>query len=186
MKKKILLIGVEVPSEIIDFTDRQTCVLFGDGAGAVVLEESNNHSGVINCSLSSDGSKGGFLYCERKDTGEELIRMTEGEKVFKLAIERMISSSKKVIENSNIQMSEISLVIPHQANLRIIKALAEKLKISMSKFVVNIEKYGNTMVASIPIALREALDEDRIKPGDYILFSAFGAGLTWGSVLLKW
>ncbi|RMD47498.1 MAG: ketoacyl-ACP synthase III [Aquificota bacterium] len=179
--KNVLVVGAEVFSRIIDWQDRSTAVIFGDGAGAVVLSKTDSDSDILSSVMHSDGSHWGSLYCP---VGEKL-RM-KGRETFKLAIKNMEASSKKALEKAKLTLEDIKLVIPHQANIRIIDALAERLEIPKEKVFSNIHRYGNTSAASIPIALYEAIKENRIKKGDNILLTAFGGGLTWGSIVLKY
>ncbi|HEV09237.1 MAG: beta-ketoacyl-ACP synthase III [Sulfurihydrogenibium sp.] len=176
----VLLVGSEVFSKIIDWSDRSTAVLFGDGAGAVVLSKSNDDSDILSTVMKSDGSHWQLLHCQ---VGEKL-RM-QGRETFKLAIKSMEQVCNKALAKAGITKEDIKLIIPHQANVRIIDALAEKLEVDRDKVYVNIQKYGNTSAASIPIAMYEAYKEGKINRGDYILLTAFGAGLTWGAIVLK-
>ncbi len=178
--KNILVVGAEVFSKIIDWNDRSTAVIFGDGAGAVVVSASEGESDILSAKMKSDGSHWGSLYCP---VGEKL--KMRGRETFKLAIKSMETASKKALEQAGLSLDDIKLVIPHQANIRIIKALAERLELPDEKVFSNIHKYGNTSAASIPIAMYEAWKEGRIKKGDYILLTAFGGGLTWGAIVLK-
>ncbi|WP_457639693.1 beta-ketoacyl-ACP synthase III [Persephonella sp.] len=178
--KNVLVVGAEVFSRIIDWSDRSTAVIFGDGAGAVVLSASEEE-GILSAVMKSDGSHWGSLYCP---VGEKL-RM-RGRETFKLAIKSMETACKKALQQAGLELDDISLVIPHQANIRIINALAERMGLPEERVFSNIHKYGNTSAASIPIAMYEALQEDRFKRGDYILLTAFGGGLTWGAVALRY
>jgi 3-oxoacyl-[acyl-carrier-protein] synthase-3 len=176
----VLLVGSEVFSKIIDWSDRSTAVLFGDGAGAVVLSKSNDDSDILSTVMKSDGSHWQLLHCQVR----EKLRM-QGRETFKLAIKSMEQVCNKALAKAGITKEDIKLIIPHQANVRIIDALAEKLEVDRDKVYVNIQKYGNTSAASIPIAMYEAYKEGKINRGDYILLTAFGAGLTWGAIVLK-
>ncbi|WP_457643245.1 beta-ketoacyl-ACP synthase III [Persephonella sp.] len=178
--KNVLVVGAEVFSRIIDWSDRSTAVIFGDGAGAVVLSASEEE-GILSAVMKSDGSHWGSLYCP---VGEKL-RM-RGRETFKLAIKSMETACKKALQQAGLELDDISLVIPHQANIRIINALAERMGLPEERVFSNIHKYGNTSAASIPIAMYEALQEGRFKRGDYILLTAFGGGLTWGAVALRY
>lgn len=195
--KNALVVSSEKLSGILDWQDRNTCVLFGDGSGAVVLSTSDEKNvGILDTVLGADGSDtatlklpaGGSLMPATKETVENRQHFLQmnGREVFKHAVKIMGEKSFEVIERYGITPDEISLLIPHQANTRIIESVAKRLKLPMEKVFVNIEKYGNTSSASIPIALDEALKAGKIKKGDYILFVAFGAGLTWGATLVKW
>ena len=179
--KKILIVGVEKLSEIVDWTDRSTCVLFGDGAGAVVLEKSEDESDILASRMFSDGSLWDILYAEKCG----YIKM-KGRELFKVAVRNMEDACRKVLEEAGVSPDEIDLVIPHQANVRIINALMEKLGIPKDKAFVNIDRYGNTSAASIPIALHEAIQEGRLRRGDLVLMTAMGGGLTWGATLLRY
>ncbi len=176
----VLLVGAEVFSHLIDWSDRTTAVIFGDGAGAVIVSRSEGESDILSAVMSSDGSQWFALHCP---VGEKL-RM-KGKETFRLAIQSMGKASQKALEKAGITVDDIKLVIPHQANIRIIRALAEKLNIPEDKVYSNIHKYGNTSAASIPIAMYEAYKEGKLKKGDYVLLTAFGGGLTWGAVVLK-
>jgi 3-oxoacyl-[acyl-carrier-protein] synthase-3 len=194
---KALVIGVEKLSAIIDWQDRTTCVLFGDGAGAAVIGASvDPNRGLIGTRLGTLGDGADLLYIshggtQSPSTAESIanrdhcIRM-KGKEVFKLAVRAMDEAARDILEQHRIPADQISLVIPHQANLRIIEAISQYLKLPMDRFFVNVERYGNTSAASIPIAMDEARRAGRIKPGDLTLLVAFGAGLTYGSALLRW
>jgi 3-oxoacyl-[acyl-carrier-protein] synthase-3 len=195
-RKKILLVGVETLSKYIDWEDRTTCVLFGDGAGAAIIEPSTDDSGIIATDIQSDGSMWDYIQvpaggsrkpCSKETVDKRLhfIRM-KGNETFKVAVKTLESIAMETLEKNKIKPSQLSLLIPHQANLRIIQATAKRLGLPMEKVMINIEKYGNTSAASIPIALDEAINTGRVRSGDYILLEAFGAGLTWGSALIKW
>jgi 3-oxoacyl-[acyl-carrier-protein] synthase-3 len=196
MHKRILAVGTEVLSTITDWEDRTTCVLFGDGAGAVIVEPTEEDRGIISMSINSDGSfwellhmpaGGSKLPASRKSVDNKLhcIKM-KGNETFKFAVRTLEDLVLKLLEENKLVPSQLSLLIPHQANLRIIQATADRLGLPMDKFLVNIDKYGNTSAASIPIALDEAVTTGRVKDGDYILLEAFGGGLTWASALIKW
>jgi 3-oxoacyl-[acyl-carrier-protein] synthase-3 len=176
----VLVVGSEVFSKIIDWSDRTTAVLFGDGAGSVVLSKSDDSSDILSTVMKSEGSHWQLLHCQ---VGEKL-RM-QGRETFKHAIKSMEQACNKALAKAGLTKNDIKLVIPHQANVRIIDALAEKLEIPKEKVYVNIHKYGNTSAASIPIAMYEAYKEGRINRGDYILLTAFGGGLTWGAVVIR-
>ena len=194
--KKILLVGADVMSKFIDWQDRSTCVLFGDGAGAVVLESSRGARGVISTHLFTDGNLWDFICLpgggsqnppSAKTIKDRLhfVKM-KGNETFKVAVRTLEKLVTDTLKLNNLKPSELAMLIPHQANLRIIKATAERLNLPMSKVAVNLDRYGNTSSASIPIALDEVVREGRIKKDDYILLEAFGAGLTWASALIKW
>ncbi len=177
--KNVLVVGAEKLSEIVNWQDRSTCVLFGDGAGAVVLSNEGKDK-LYFSKLLSDGSFWEILYARKCD----YINM-KGRELFKIAVRSMEEACRQVIEMSGVKPEDIKLLIPHQANIRIIESLAEKLNFPMEKVYTNIHKYGNTSAASIPIALSEAFGEGRIKDGDIVLFTAMGGGLTWGAVLME-
>ncbi len=192
----ILVIGAETLSKVMDFTDRATCVLFGDGAGAVIVRKNNDDdNGIIASYFAADGSDWNLLHQpaggSRIPASEESVKKRlhyikmEGNEVFKLAVRAMIESAIQTLKRAKLSSKDVALLIPHQANIRIIEATAKRLDIPMEKVYVNLDKYGNTSAASIPIALAEALQEGRIKKNDYVLMVAFGAGFTWGGVLIK-
>ncbi|WP_297521264.1 beta-ketoacyl-ACP synthase III [uncultured Clostridium sp.] len=192
--KNILIIGAETLSKILDWNDRATCVLFGDGAGAAVLTRTQER-GIQSIITGSDGSKGASLVAQNLaminpfinecKSINPYITMNGGE-VFKFATRIMEDSIRKVLNNAGVSLDEIDYIIPHQANYRIIEHVSKKLKIDISKFIINLDKYGNTSGASIPIALAEAIELEKIKKGDKIVLVGFGGGLTWGSVLLEY
>jgi 3-oxoacyl-[acyl-carrier-protein] synthase III len=194
--KKILLVGAEVTSKFIDWQDRSTCVLFGDGAGAVILEKTTGQRGILSTSLFSDGNLwdficlpgGGSQYPPSAKTLKNKLHFIKmkGNETFKVAVRTLEKLVVETLRKNKVKPSELAMLIPHQANLRIIKATAERLNLPMSKVVVNLERYGNTSSASIPIALDEVVRKGRIKKNDYVLLEAFGAGLTWASALIKW
>lgn len=180
--KCALVIGAERLSSITDWTDRTTCVLFGDGAGAAILKASDEpHTGLVDSLIGADGSLGDNLTLERNG----LIEMN-GKEIFKSAVTVMGDSVIKLLERNKLSKNDLALVIPHQANNRIIEAISERIKVPMDHFFVNVEKYGNTSAASIPLALSEAVAAGRLKKGDWLLLVAFGGGLTWGAMLIKW
>lgn len=192
----VLVIGVELISRFINWEDRNTCVLFGDAAGAVVLMPSNTPTGVKAIDLGSDGAKGKSLTVPglgsakvidhaTLDRGEQFLHM-DGPTVFKFATRMMPKSTLKVLENAGMSVDDIDLLIPHQANERIIDLAIRRLGIPREKVFVNVQKYGNTSAASIPLALIEALEEGRLKEGDHICMASFGAGLTWASAVVQW
>ncbi|MCS7084335.1 MAG: ketoacyl-ACP synthase III [Aquificaceae bacterium] len=176
--RKALLIGAETLSQIVDWNDRSTCVLFGDGAGAVLLGEGSGE--VIGSALYSDGSHASVLYAERCST----IQM-KGKELFKLAVRLMADACHEVLKRYGYSIEDVSLVIPHQANARIITALAERLGLSEERVFVNIQKYGNTSAASIPIAICEAMQSGLIRSESLVLLTAMGGGLTWGATLVR-
>jgi len=190
-----IVIGAETLSKIVDFTDRSTCVLFGDGAGAVVLRRVANGSGIRASHVQSDGTLadmlklpgGGSLHPPSHETVDARLHYItmNGNSVFKSAVKCMSDAVSRVIKDAGITRDEIDLFIPHQANIRIIEATAKKLGIPMDKVFVNVDRYGNTSAASIPIGLDEARREGRLKKGDLVAAVAFGAGFTWGSVVVR-
>jgi 3-oxoacyl-[acyl-carrier-protein] synthase-3 len=184
-------------SAIINYEDRNTCILFGDGAGAVLLEPSaKNGHGIIDFSMHTDGSGDKFLYVPGGGSLNPASHETvykrlhfiyqEGKAVFKHAITGLSKSSAQLLGKNRLNGNDVNLFIPHQANARIIKAVAEKLGLDSDRVVMNIDRYGNTTAATIPLAMSEAYQEGKMKAGDLILLSAFGAGFTWGSILLEW
>jgi len=196
--QKVLIVGSDKMSSITDYTDRNTCVLFGDAAAAIVLEPTTEeaHVGILDYILKSDGSGQNFLYMkgggslhpashETVDNKMHYIYQ-DGRTVFKFAVTGMADVTEQIAKKNNIQSDDIKLFIPHQANLRIIDAAAQRVKLPPEKVLINIDKYGNTTAATIPLGLSEAYNEGRIKQGDYIIFAAFGAGFTWGSMLVRW
>ncbi|MHB8170006.1 MAG: beta-ketoacyl-ACP synthase III [Thermincolia bacterium] len=196
MYRNVLVIGGETLSKIINWQDRSTCVLFGDGAGAVVLQPVEEGNGLMSIDLGSEGAGAQLLYqpaggtrrpaCEESLAQKEHFLHMNGREVYKFAVRVMEQSTLKAIEKAGLTVEDIDYIIPHQANIRIIQAAAKRLKVNMDKIYVNVDKYGNTSAASIGIALDEALQEGKIKNGDNIVLVGFGAGLTWGAVVLKW
>lgn len=194
--RNALVIGAETLSRVVDWTDRSTCVLFGDGAGAVLLEASNASVGIESTILHGDGSKGELLWVPgggsrhpaSKESLEQRLHFIKmkGNEVFKLAVRSMADASEEAIAAANLRPEDIALVIPHQANMRIIEAVAKRLKFPMDRVFTNVHRYGNTSAASIPIALCEAVEEGRLRRGDKILFAAFGGGFTWGAAVVEW
>ena len=194
--KNALVIGTEVLSRFLNWKDRNTCILFGDGAGAFVLQASDVPGGVLSAVMHSDGSggdalsipAGGSRYPASEETvieGMHYIQM-DGKEVFRFATRVMASATKEALEAAGLTLEQIQWIVPHQANLRIIQAAARGLNLPMDRFVVNLERYGNTSTASIPIATVEAVEKGQIKPGDKIVFVGFGAGLTWGAMVVEW
>lgn len=193
--KNVLIIGNEGLSKVIDWGHRSTCVLFGDGAGAAVLTSSENPS-IISFDLGAAGNLGKAItipgthfseedLAQRGNERSHVIRM-DGREVFKFATRKMASSIKQLLEKNNLNMDDIALIVPHQANIRILQTAAKKLGVEMDRIYSIIHKYGNTSSASIPIALCNAIEDKRIKPGDNIILTGFGGGLTWASALIKW
>lgn len=193
--KNALVIGAEVLTSITDWKDRNTCVLFGDGAGAAVLSEVKS-GGIISTYLGADGAMGELLYLPAGGSRLPVSAKTiegrmhylkmHGNELFKIAVNTMSNAAETVLKQAGLKAQDINLVIPHQANTRIIAMVAKKLKLPMDKFYLNIERYGNMSSASLAVALCEAVKEGRVKKGDYILLDAFGAGLVWGAMIIKW
>ena len=195
--QNVLVIGGEILSRYVDWTDRNTCVLFGDGAGAVVLKGTRGDHGILGSLMKSNGNYHDFICMpgggsdrpanDAKSIDERLpfIKM-KGNETFKVAVKAMADVSTELLSEQGFTHEDIDLFIPHQANLRIIDAVGERLKVDPKKVYKNVDRYGNTSAASIPIALEECIREGRVKSGDMVLLTAFGAGLVWGSVLLRW
>lgn len=194
--KKVLVIGAEVLSRVVNWKDRNTCILFGDGAGAAVLEASSDQSGLVSTHIFSNGTCWDLLYQPGSgsrnpatnpatDPGSYFIHM-EGNEVFKHAVRAMEEAAVAALSANGITSSDIALFIPHQANRRIIDAIAKRLDLDSGRVFVNLHRYGNTSSASIPIALDEANRQGRLKPGDLLLLDAFGGGFTYGSALIRW
>ncbi|MEK6532186.1 MAG: beta-ketoacyl-ACP synthase III [Deltaproteobacteria bacterium] len=193
--KTALVVGVDQFSRLLDWSDRNTCVLFGDGAGAVVLRAEDTEKGILSCHIHSDGRYWELLYvpgsirpCRFENTAdapEPYLKMN-GNETFRLAVRTMGDAITEVMERNNLKKDDIGLLIPHQANIRIINAAKERLKLPDEKVYTNLDKYGNTSAGSIPLALDEALGSGRIKDNDIVLFVAFGGGLTWASAAMRW
>ncbi|MEQ1598545.1 MAG: beta-ketoacyl-ACP synthase III [Methylotenera sp.] len=188
--KCALVIGAETFSRITDYTDRSNCILWGDGAGAVILcalqADINSKEGIISTHLHADGNYEKMLHVPRKhDNTPDTVHM-EGNAVFKMAVNTLDQIVDETLTANNMQKSDIDWLVPHQANIRILQATAKKLDMSMDKVVVTVDKHGNTSAASIPLALDVAVRDGRIKRGDVILMEAFGGGFTWGSALIKY
>ena len=192
--RRVLVVGAEKLHFHVDFTDRTTCVLFGDGAGAVLLEATDDNVGMLASELGMDGSAAGILCIPRDGTSGDRDYPTprqsrfemDGPELFRRAVVRMGEASVRVIEEAGLNLDQINLLIPHQANVRIIDATARRLGLDSAKVFVNIQSYGNTSAATIPVALTEALEQGRIKAGDHVVFTAFGAGLSWGAAVFRW
>tara|TARA_X000001036_G_scaffold94541_1_gene87197 strand:- start:802 stop:1803 length:1002 start_codon:yes stop_codon:yes gene_type:complete len=192
--KKVVVVGADKMSSIVDFEDRNNCVLFGDGGGAVLLEPSLDENGIIDHILKSDGSGasylcikgGGSKYPSSLETikNKDHFIYQEGKRVFKFAVTNMANVSEEIMVKNNLESNDISYLVPHQANKRIIDATAKKMGIGNDKVLMNIEKYGNTTAGTIPLCLWDF--EKKLKKGDNLILSAFGGGFTWGSVYLKW
>ncbi|MGL4414638.1 beta-ketoacyl-ACP synthase III [Roseinatronobacter monicus] len=191
--QRVLVIGAETFSRIMDWTDRGTCVLFGDGAGAVVLEGqpgtgANTDRGVLACDLNSDGRYRDLLYVDGgvSRTGSAGVLRMQGREVFRHAVEKLAETATSALDKAGLSSADVDWVVPHQANLRIIKGTAQKLGVPMERVIVTVQDHGNTSAASIPLALSVANADGRFKPGDLILTEAIGGGLSWGAVTLRW
>jgi 3-oxoacyl-[acyl-carrier-protein] synthase III len=195
--KRVLVVGVEILSRIVDWTDRSTCVLFGDGAGAVLLTADDSGTrGVLSTHLYADGSLTDILYQPAGGSREPLtaaaiadkrqfVKMN-GREVYKHAVRNMAAASKAALDANGLQAADVSCVVAHQANIRIIEGVSERVGIPLERFYINIERYGNTSSASVPTALDEAIELGKIKDGDLLLFSALGGGLAWASAAVRW
>ena len=194
--KNVIVIGADTMSSIIDYTDRNTCVIFGDGGGGVLLEPTEDDKGILDSILHTDGSgsqylnvlAGGSLHPASKDTVEKKMHYVyqDGKTVFKFAVKNMADVSRQILDNNNLVGDDIKLFIPHQANRRIIDAAAKRCGLKDEQVFININRYGNTTAGTIPIALDEACEMGRIEDGDLLLLAAFGGGFTWGSMLIRW
>ncbi len=196
MYKNVLVIGAETLSKILNWKDRNTCVLFGDGAGAAILQPVKDGYGILSSSLGADGSSGDYLTqpaggsripasIETVANNLHYVQM-DGSEVFKFAVRIMAKSTLQAIESSGLKLNDIDYMIPHQANIRIIEAAAKRLNLDMDKVYVNLNNYGNMSAASVPVALDEAVRKGNIKTGDIVTLVAFGGGLTWGSSVIRW
>jgi len=194
--EKVLVVGVETLSPFVDWMDRSTCVLFGDGGAAVLVEASDQPTGILSCELGSDGSDWDALYYPgggcAKPFSEEVLHNREhylrmdGRRIFKFATRKMSDSVVNVVRASGLTWDDVELIIPHQANTRIIELAVRRLGVAPEKVMVNVDRYGNTSAASIPLALCDALEEGRLKSGDHVVLVGFGAGLTWAAAVLHW
>ncbi|HET8925387.1 MAG TPA: beta-ketoacyl-ACP synthase III [Candidatus Acidoferrum sp.] len=194
--KKVMVIGSDTMTTILDYKDRSTCVLFGDGAGAVLVEPGDSNEGILDFEHDIDGSGGNFLYMPgggslhpaSPETVEKRMHYVhqEGSQVFKYAVRRMADMSASLLEKNGFTKDDLALLVPHQANLRIIRATQERLGLDDSKVMVNIDRYGNTTAGTIPLGLRDAVEQRRLKKGDLVLIVTVGAGYTTGGVLLRW
>jgi len=192
----VMVMGADTMSSIIDYSDRNTCVIFGDGGGGVLLEPTDTDAGVLDSVLHTDGSgsqylkvpAGGSVHPASKDTIEKKMHYVyqDGKTIFKFAVKKMAEVSKQILDNNGFTGSDVKLFIPHQANRRIIDAAAKRCGLSADQILVNINKYGNTTAGTIPIALDEAVETNRLNNGDLLLLAAFGGGFTWGSMLIRW
>jgi 3-oxoacyl-[acyl-carrier-protein] synthase III len=194
--KKALVIGADVMSSILDYTDRATCILFGDGAGAVLLEPSEDDSGIIDFEHEIDGSGGcslympggGSLHPSTHETVDKKMHVVhqDGQAVFKFAVKKMAEVCETLLERNGVKPADIDCFIPHQANQRIIKATAERLGLKPEGVIINIDRYGNTTAGTIPLAMQTAREDGRLKKGDLVLLASVGAGFTVGATLLRW
>ena len=194
--KTVLVIGTDVMSRMVNWKERDTCVLFGDGAGAVVVKPVESDQGILSVHLGSDGSGADTLLVpaggsrmpfsqETLDRNLQYIHMNGGE-VFKFAVKAMCNATKQVLDDAGLKQEDIDFLVPHQANTRIIESAAKRLKLPLEKVVVTVDRYGNNSTASVPLALEEAVKDGRIKDGHNIVLVGFGAGLTWGAVAIRW
>ncbi|MEK6205133.1 MAG: beta-ketoacyl-ACP synthase 3, partial [Amylibacter sp.] len=191
--KRILVIGAETFSRIMDWQDRTTCVLFGDGAGAMILEAqessgTSNDRGILSCDLHSDGDYNDILYVDGgvSSTQTAGVLKMQGREVFKHAVTKLASSGKNALDAAGLTADDVSWIVPHQANLRIIKSTAQKMGVSMDRVVVTVQDHGNTSAASIPLAMSVASKKGQIKRNDLLLTEAIGGGLAWGAIVLRW
>ncbi len=196
MSRNLLLIAADIFTHLIDWNDRNTCVLFGDGAGAVVLRASDQPLGVLASNLGAAGEHEDLMAVDAGGTrlpataellaaGKQYVYMN-GREIFKHAVREMCASSEQAVADAGLTLDDIALVVPHQANVRIIEAVARRLELPLDRFAINLDRYGNTSAASVPLALVEAVEQGRVKDGDYVLLTAFGGGLTWGSCVVRW
>lgn len=194
--RHVLVVGAEVMSIITDWTDRNTCVLFGDGAGAVVLSAAEGDQGILSSHLHSDGALWNLIYVpgcgSRIPPGEKMLAeglqfmKMKGNETFKVAVKTLEESAREALSANHLSVDDLDLYVPHQANLRIISAVADRLGLPMEKVVLNMDRYGNTSAASIPLALDEAVKAGRVNEGSLVMVAAFGSGLTWASSLIRW
>jgi len=186
----VMVIGADTLTKYLDWTDRNTCILFGDGAGAVILKATNDGSGILSNHLGAEGNKGKCLIMpgggSRDPEAKKRFIWMDGKEVFKFAVKVLPKCIKAVLEKADLKISDISLLIPHQANIRIIDFAMKIFGLSKDKVYVNLDRYGNTSAASIPIALDEAVKEGKIKKGDIVVLAGFGAGLTYGANVVRW
>ncbi|HDT9052894.1 TPA: ketoacyl-ACP synthase III [Staphylococcus pseudintermedius] len=180
--QNVLVVGADKLSKITDLNDRSTAILFGDGAGAVIIGEVSENRGILSYELGSDGVGGKYLY---QDQETNFIRMN-GREVFKFAVRVMGESSQRAVEKANLGPDDINMFIPHQANIRIMESARQRLNLPKEKMSVSVDKYGNTSVASIPLSVKQELENGSIKDDDVVVFVGFGGGLTWGSIVIRW
>lgn len=194
--RTVLFIAADVFTHYLNWNDRNTCVLFGDGAGAVVLQATEHELGLLSCVMGASGEHEDLMAVDAGGTrmpatpelleeGRQYVYMN-GREIFRHAVRGMGESSQEALQQANLSTDDVALVVPHQANLRIIDATAKRLNVPMDRVMVNLDRYGNTSAASIPLALVEAAEQGRIKPGDHVLLTSFGGGLTWASAVLRW
>jgi 3-oxoacyl-[acyl-carrier-protein] synthase-3 len=194
--RNVLLIAADIFTHYINWNDRNTCVLFGDGAGAVVLQASDEPYGLLSSVLGASGAHEDLMAVDAGGTrlpatpelleeGRQYVYMN-GREIFKQAVREMADSSLQAAREAGVTLDQVGLVVPHQANLRIVEAVAKRIELPMERVFVNLERYGNTSAASVPIALVEAVEQGRVKEGDYVLLTAFGGGLTWASAVVRW
>ena len=186
MKKNVLIVGAEKASNVMDYTDRSICMLFGDGAGAAVISSTEDkEKSIIDVNCSADGNLKDILYIPGVGSPDEKYMHMKGNETFKIAVKTLTSDVEKILEKNNYTNEDIDLFIPHQANLRIIKAVGKALKLTDSQKVLTVEKYGNTSAASIPMAMNDCFEDGRLVNGKTMLLDAFGGGATWGSAIVK-
>ena len=186
MKKNVLIVGAEKLSSIVDYTDRTTCMLFGDGAGAAIISlTTNKNEAITDVQCSADGRQQDLLLTPGIQSEEATFMQMKGNETFKIAVKTLTTDVEMILEKNNMSEKDVSLFIPHQANYRIIKAVGDKLKFPDHKKVITVHKYGNTSSASIPMAINDCYENKKLKKGDMMLLDAFGGGLTWGSALIK-
>ena len=196
--RNALVVASEIMTRTLDWTDRETCILWGDGAGAAVIAEVEDGKGILSTHLHSDGAGGDNLLMpgggskttpisyESVDKKLHTLNMIGANQSFKVAVKRFAEVCEEALAHNNVTLDDIKIIVPHQANLRILQGVAKRLDVSMDKIYVNIERYGNISSATVPIALDEAVKDGTIQPGDLVLLAAFGGGLTWGSSLIRW
>lgn len=194
--RHVLVIGSEVMSAITDWTDRNTCVLFGDGAGAVVVSQGPETSGILSTHLHANGRLSDLIQVpgggSRDPASEQVLQekrgfiKMKGNETFKIAVKSMEEATKEALDANKLHMDDVNVFIPHQANMRILNAVGQRLGIAREKMMINLDRFGNTSAASIPLALDQAVQEGRIQKGSVVLLAAFGAGLTWASTLIRW
>ena len=190
--KRVLVIGAETFSRLMDWTDRSTCVLFGDGAGAVILEAQEGDGnaqdrGILSCDLNSDGRHKDILYVDGGvSTGTTGYLRMQGKEVFRHAVEKLAQTAHAALDKIGLSGDDVDWIVPHQANIRIIEGTAKRMQVPMDRVIVTVQDHGNTSAASIPLALSVGVERGQIKPGDLLVTEAIGGGLAWGSVVLRW